>query len=355
MTQLYACTEGGSRDSLLVNIFTTSPNLTFNISRVEEDFLPILAMQDPIPCPQFLHDFILPTATSLHLTTLPFHIHEVLLSFTFYTLFEKIVSPYISRKFFPRCYNTFPPRTRVNWDIHVTSFAQSLIICTATIYVLLTDTERIGSTWQERLYGYSGAGGLVQGMAAGYFMWDLTVCTINYSVLGPLDLLHGFIAGGVAILGFRPFALYYGLSYLLFELSTPFVNIHWMCDKVGMTGSTVQWYNGVVLIIMFFSCRLVWGCWVTVHFFGDVWRTLRAGPMTAAEVGKLGEGMAVQNSLPLWMAVLFCVGNLGLTGLNFFWFSKMIEAVRKRFRPEQGGTKQNGAISKSDSGKVKVR
>lgn len=178
---------------------------------------------------------------------------------------------------------------------------------------------------------------------------------MNYSVLGPLDLLHGVIAGGVAILGFRPFALYYGLGYLLFELSTPFVNIHWMCDKVEKTGSNLQWYNGVVLIVVFFSCRLVWGTWITLHFFWDVWSALREGPITDAGMGKMGEGMKVQHSLPLWMAVLICVGNMGLTGLNFFWFSKMIEAVRKRFRPEQGGTKQNRAAHGSDSGKVKVR
>jgi hypothetical protein len=312
-------------------------------------------MRDPIPCPSFLQELIAPYASSLHLTTLPFHIHEVLASFVFYTVFEKVISPWLSRKYFPRYYGVFPPRTRVNWDIHITAFAQSLIICSATIWVLLADTERIGATWQDRLYGYSGAGGLVQAMAAGYFMWDLTVCTLNYSVLGPLDLLHAVIAGGVAVLGFRPFALFYGLEFLLFELSSPFVNIHWMCDKVDMTGSAVQWYNGVMLIVVFFSCRLVWGVWVSVHFFGDVWRALREGPILVPGVGKMGEAMMVQNYLPLWMAVLFCVGNLGLTGLNFFWFSKMIDAVRKRFKPEDGGTKQNGAASKYKSEKVKVR
>jgi hypothetical protein len=33
----------------------------------------------------------------------------------------------------------------------------------------------------------------------------------------------------------------------------------------------------------------------------------------------------------------------------------MIEAVRKRFRPQERGAKENGAAKKSSSGKVKVR
>ena len=208
------------------------------------------------------------------------------------------------------------------------------------------------------MYGYSGGAGLVQGMAAGYFMWDLMVCIVNIQILGPLDLLHGIIAGGVSLLGFRPFCLFYGLNYLLFELSTPFVNIHWFCDKVNLTGSTVQWLNGIVLIISFFSCRLVWGTYLTFNFFKDVWTAIQADQrQTSVSYGmaKPGEEVVIENKLPYWMLGLFCVGNLALTSLNFFWFSKMIDAVRKRFEPEVGGTKRNGNANGSASGKVKVR
>lgn len=220
------------------------------------------------------------------------------------------------------------------------------------------DAERIGETWEDRLYGYSGGAGLVQAMATGYFIWDVMICIVNYSVLGALDLLHGIIAGSVAILGFRPFALYYGLGFLLFELSTPFVNIHWGCDKVDLTGSTTQWYNGIVLIITFFSCRLAWGSYLTINFFKDVWTAIQADQEQQSisyGVVKPGGEVAMQKMLPYWVAALFCAGNLGLTSLNFFWFSKMIEAVRKRFRPQEGGTKEDGQAAKSASGKVKVR
>ena len=292
------------------------------------------------------------TPDALHLTTLPNHIHEVLLSFVFFTLVENWVSPVLSAKFIPQHYSKFPPRTKVNWNIHLTSFVQSIILCSTTIYVIRNDTHRIGDTWEDRLYGYSRAAGSVQALATGYFLWDVMICTVNFRILGPLDLLHGIVAGGVAVLGFRPSALYYGLGFLLFELSTPFVNIHWACDKVDLTGSPTQWYNGIVLIVTFFSCRLVWGSYLTVHFFQDVWTALQADrERQAISYGTLSPGgkEAIQRGLPYWMAALFCFGNLALTGLNFFWFSKMIEAVRKRFREPK--EKHHGPVA--ESGKVK--
>lgn len=37
--------------------------------------------------------------------------------------------------------------------------------------------------------------------------------------------------------------------------------------------------------------------------------------------------------LPLWLALTYLASNLVLNTLNFFWFGKMIDAMRKRFVP----------------------
>ena len=39
-----------------------------------------------------------------------------------------------------------------------------------------------------------------------------------------------------------------------------------------MTGSTIQFLNGIVLLLTFFSCRLVWGTYNSIVVFADVWR-----------------------------------------------------------------------------------
>jgi hypothetical protein len=140
-------------------------------------------------------------------------------------LIEIFVSPRLSAYVFPQHYLKLPQRTKVSWNLHFTGFVNAFILCGGVFFVIVFDEERLNSNWEERMWAYSGASGVVQAIATGYFMWDFMVCIVHYRTLGILDLLHGSVAVVVAFLGFRPFALYYGLSYLLFELSTPFVHL----------------------------------------------------------------------------------------------------------------------------------
>jgi hypothetical protein len=41
-------------------------------------------------------------------------------------------------------------------------------------------------------------------------------------------------------------------------------------------------------------------------------------------------------TVPLWLAAAYLASNLTLNGLNWFWFSKMIATLRKRFDPPLG-------------------
>lgn len=55
---------------------------------------------------------------------------------------------------------------------------------------------------RERVWGYTGASGMVQGFAAGYFLWDLAICAGSVDVHGPGALLHAASALAVSLLGF---------------------------------------------------------------------------------------------------------------------------------------------------------
>lgn len=122
-----------------------------------------------------------------------------------------------------------------------------------------------------------------------------------------------------------------------------------------MTGSTIQFVNGIVLLFTFFSCRLVWGTYQSFRVFSDVYHAYRAGtvPQPDVEVGKLSEDTFVNNAafkndilrfaagqtIPFWLISAYLASNLILNGLNWFWFSKMIETLRKRFDPPIGTRK----------------
>jgi hypothetical protein len=145
---------------------------------------------------------------------------------------------------------------------------------------------------------------------------------------------------------------YYASTFILYELSSPFLNIHWFCDKLDMTGSTLQFVNGIILLFTFFSCRLCWGTYNSIRVFSDVYHAYKAGPVTLTDPasGKLNNHTTLGNagfkhdilqfadgqSVPLWLAAAYLASNLILNSLNWYWFSKMIETLRKRFDPPLG-------------------
>lgn len=163
----------------------------------------------------------------------------------------------------------------------------------------------------------------------------------------------------------RPFVNFYAPVFILYELSSPFLNIHWFLDKVNMTGSRAQWYNGMLLLFVFFSCRLVWGTWQSAMVYWDMWHALQqtwsatssssplSGPVDInaqvfhpvrdgamyldktcaranAEIARFAKYTA--GGVPTWLVVTYVTSNLILNSLNYYWFTKMIETVLKRFR-----------------------
>ena len=149
----------------------------------------------------------------------------------------------------------------------------------------------------------------------------------------------------------RPFVNFYGPTFILYELSSPFLNFHWFFDKLNMTGSKPQWYNGILLLSSFFCCRLLWGTYQSIRVYQDVWAGLhfdtssRTAKSTIDRVfeplGEADEVMRYAGSYPLpaWLAFVYLTSNIVLNTLNFYWFGKMIETVRSRFREPRSGKK----------------
>ncbi|KAG6040662.1 hypothetical protein E4U41_007515 [Claviceps citrina] len=294
-------------------------------------------MKDPFfvkPMP-WLVRLTQPLCDGAGLPTLPLHIHEVLIGALFYSVIFYPVSPIVSRILAPKYYARLPRKRRLNWDAHVVSMVQSLLINGLSIWVMMKDKERAAMTWEERIWGYTGGTGMVQGLAAGYFVWDLVVTSLNMDVFGLGTLAHAVAALLVFSFGFRPFLNYYGCIFILWELSTPFLNIHWFMDKLEMTGSRAQLYNGFLLLFTFFSCRLVCGTYQSLKVFGDIWAAMDNNPSISSLSSAVMGFAARDSTVPLWLGAIYLASNLTLNGLNFYWFIMMVKAVRKRFEPEK--------------------
>ena len=97
-------------------------------------------------------------------------------------------------------------------------------------------------------------------------------------------------------------------------------------DKFGWTGSKAQWVNGIALITTFGCSRLLWGIYQTTSMFRDMW-----------------EAYNMQGGLPVppWLALTYVAANVTLTGLNTWWFGRMIQTVRSRFRGSDDRSKRD--------------
>ena len=143
-------------------------------------------MKDPFPIPPlpWLSEAVQPFADYFHFTTLPLHIHEVVGSFLGYTFIHIVLAPAISKWIFPVKYAKLSRERKINWDVHVVSMVQSCLINTLALWVIFTDEERKDMNALERVYGYTGGCGMIQGLAAGYFLWDLLICSRHFKVFG---------------------------------------------------------------------------------------------------------------------------------------------------------------------------
>jgi hypothetical protein len=113
-----------------------------------------------------------------------------------------------------------------------------------------------------------------------------------------------------------------------------------------MTGSKLQLYNGIALLVTFFGCRIVWGTYSSVLIYSDIYKALTTTPRNAMELlmDAKCDGNASLNQytgpgcelgdLPMWLVCVYLIGNTALSLLNFYWFSQMVKAVRKRFVPQ---------------------
>jgi hypothetical protein len=167
---------------------------------------------------------------------------------------------------------------------------------------------------------------------------------------------------------------YYSSTFILYELSSPFLNFHWFFDKLNLTGSKRQLINGVCLLTSFFCCRLCWGTYQSLRVYQDMWRAINHTPLAgnvdldaihdaAAKAGNAAEPV-IRNELmkhcrneflPLWLALIYLASNLTLNALNFYWFAKMIDAMRRRFTgPKELKEKPVLSVSSGANGTVKI-
>ena len=121
-----------------------------------------------------------------------------------------------------------------------------------------------------------------------------------------------------------------------------------------MTGSRSQWYNGLMLLSSFFCCRLVWGSYQSIRVYADVWSALHIDDPGVLTHKLAADDPTMQyaggNTVPSWLGFVYLGSNIVLNTLNFYWFGKMIETIRKRFTEAKKKPSKNGAATAPKEG-----
>lgn len=139
----------------------------------------------------------------------------------------------------------------------------------------------------------------------------------------------------------RPFGLHYGIRYAFIELSTPFVNLHWFLNKLDKAGSKLQIANGLVLIVVFASCRLIFGSYIGLHFFKDVWTGLHDDGTSYTTIWPSPDRapLILRHEVVWWVGITFLATHSAVMLLSLFWFQRMIRMVNKHITSVRLATK----------------
>lgn len=239
------------------------------------------------------------------------HWHEITLVFLFYILVHSVSSK-ISRRIFGKPYSDLELKRRIDFDIHVVSMIQC-VISLSTLAPMWNHPyfQQRSVNPANAVLGYTEYGGFVSACAIGYFLWDVYVCVRYFEIFGFGFLMHGMASLYLFYRCLTPFNLPYVPAFLIFELSTPFVNINFFASKLpkGTISGKVIAINGIALLVTFFWIRIAWGLYGLYMIAVDYYATW---------------GM-VNRIYPV-VAILL---NLVMCSLNLFWFSKMIRIAKK--------------------------
>lgn len=258
------------------------------------------------------------------------HAHETVFFALCYTAIY-LISQYTCPRVFSKYWLSMKLKDQIYFHIHVVSMVQCLFIL-----VLILPMMESPPLVEDHVFGYTEYSGLVSAASSGYFIWDFFTSLRHAKKFGPLFTLHGLISFFVCFVGGFPFILYYGPYFLLFELSTPFLNIRWFDLKMpGFFSKKFILINNIILIFVFFFVRICFGWYEIISLFLDCWSA------------KSDPRFSYLN------AFIILGSNFVLDILNLYWFNLMFRVALKTLQKLWNGETEDLQIDEETLKKLK--
>lgn len=270
---------------------------------------------------------LFPNSQNLYLRNL----HEVVLSFLAYSIIYEYLSTPILDIFLPLFFvgkkrakqleqwkdlktskDNKKKQSFLNYKVHIVTMVQCLISIALVLPTLNLDFGLNIIYFQDDFIT------MISSVTAGYFLWDLYVCVKWFELFQLEFLVHAICSLFVFISAIHPNYQNYVSKFLLFELSSPFVNVNWLFSTL-MKEFEVQIpmilnaINGILLMLVFFLVRICWGwsCILIMAYqvYSKKWYADPNFPKTV-------------------MIITFSI-NMALNTLNCVWLNKMVKIAKK--------------------------
>lgn len=137
-------------------------------------------------------------------------------------------------------------------------------------------------------------------ISRGYFLWDLYVCLTDVKNNGIAFVFHAIICFSGFCIFSIPYYQYYGMIFLLYEFSSPYVHIMYFLLKLDLDKTIIFKIIQTIFVSAFFIVRIIMGSYHGVMF-------------TYCMINDT-------NLIGYISAVLL----FGSTILNYFWFYKIV-------------------------------
>lgn len=119
---------------------------------------------------------------------------------------------------------------------------------------------------------------------------------------------------------------------LLFEVTNIFLNVHRYTVILGMDGSRIQIINGALLVITFFSIRIIYGLYSTSWLLWDIYSAVTIREQTIHSERKKLSQLEFSPRLPVWIIIMHIAAQVTLHSLNFVWFTKIVQLFLRRVK-----------------------
>jgi hypothetical protein len=218
------------------------------------------------------------------------------------------ISQALSPVVFPG-YNKLTKTEKVEWNNRSFSTAHALVSSAIAFYLLyISDVFLDSAPYGPVIYRSSILSQFGLGFSCGYFIADLGMVLAFYPILGGYEfIIHHLVSMISLILAVHSgHAHLYMYIVLLSECTTPFINLRWYLNMMGLKDSDAYTYNGAFTAFLWLIVRVINFLYCYHHLY------------THFDQAKLLHTIG-------FTFLLLAPTSLGV--MNFYWYYKIMSVI----------------------------